>query len=38
MGRTGTIYSGKKNEQFDDQSEAIKAFETLFLDKTGNKW
>ncbi|CAF3786663.1 unnamed protein product [Rotaria sordida] len=37
-GRTGTIYGGKKNEQFDDQSEAIKAFETLFLDKTGNKW
>ncbi|CAF4020079.1 unnamed protein product [Rotaria sordida] len=37
-GRIGTMYGGKKNEQFNDQSEAVKAFETLFLDKTGNNW
>ncbi|CAF4365600.1 unnamed protein product, partial [Rotaria sordida] len=37
-GRIGAMYGGKKNEQFDDQSEAVKAFETLFLDKTGNNW
>lgn len=27
-----------KSEQFDDRSKAIKAFETLFFDKTGNNW
>ncbi|CAF3924984.1 unnamed protein product, partial [Rotaria sordida] len=38
VGRIGIMYGGKKNEQFNDQSEAVKAFETLFLDKTGNNW
>jgi hypothetical protein len=37
-GRTGTIYGGTKTEEFHDQSVAIKAFQTLFFDKTGNNW
>ena len=37
-GRTGTIYGGKKVEEYSRRSDAINAFQTLFLEKTGNEW
>ncbi|CAF0861667.1 unnamed protein product [Rotaria sordida] len=38
MGRTGTTFSSKKIDEYDDQSEAIDAFHRIFFDKTGNQW
>uniref|UniRef100_A0A7R8Z663 Poly [ADP-ribose] polymerase n=1 Tax=Timema douglasi TaxID=61478 RepID=A0A7R8Z663_TIMDO len=37
-GRIGTTIGGKKVEDFDSKEEAIKNYESLFLDKTGNRW
>jgi poly [ADP-ribose] polymerase len=37
-GRTGTIYGGKKVDEYHRKTDAIKAYHALFLDKTGNEW
>lgn len=37
-GRTGTIYGGQKVDEYARRTDAIDAFHSLFLDKTGNDW
>lgn len=37
-GRTGTIYGGNKIDEYSRKNDAINAFHSLFLDKTGNQW
>lgn len=37
-GRTGTIYGGSKIDEYSRKHDAIEAYHTLFLDKTGNEW
>ena len=37
-GRTGTIYGGQKVDEYRGRREAIDAFHSLFLEKTGNEW
>ena len=37
-GRIGTTFGSKKISEYDDQSEAIDAFQKVFSDKTGNQW
>lgn len=37
-GRIGTTFGSQHLSKFDDQIEAIKAFEKIFLNKTGNDW
>ena len=37
-GRIGTTFGGHTLSAFDDQSDAIEAFEEVFSSKTGNEW
>ncbi|XP_040581358.1 poly [ADP-ribose] polymerase 1 [Lepeophtheirus salmonis] len=37
-GRVGTTIGGKKTEDFDSSSDAIREFERLYEEKTGNLW
>jgi predicted DNA-binding WGR domain protein len=37
-GRVGTTIGGTKLEDFEDKHEALRSFEFLYEEKTGNKW